>query len=217
MNGVLGMLQLLADSDLTPEQQRFINVAQNSGRALLALIDSILDLSKSEALKITLENLSFNLHHAIQEICEPLRVQANAKGLRFHSHVAPESPEFARGDVHRLRQVLTNLAGNAIKFTERGEVTLYTALESQGDGTATVRFAVSDTGIGIRPEQAAVLFSPFIQADASITRRYGATGLGLAISKQLRRNSRSWDTGGTWSPTARRPSKPYSEQGTTWC
>ena len=185
MNGVLGMLQLLSGTELTPEQQRFINVAHTSGRALLTLIDGILDLSKIEARKITLEKLSFDLHHAIEEVCEPLRVQAHAKGLCFRSGVSPETPRFVRGDAQRLGQVLTNLVGNAIKFTERGEVTLYTALESQGDGTATIRFAVSDTGIGIRPEQVAALFSPFTQADASTTRRYGGTGLGLAISKEL--------------------------------
>jgi len=185
MNGVLGMLQLLLGTELTPEQQRFANVAQKSGRSLLELIDGILDLSKIEARKITLENLSFNLHHTIEEVCEPLRVQANAKGLRFCSRLSPETPQFVRGDAHRLRQVLTNLVGNAIKFTERGEVTLYTALESQGDRTATIRFAVDDTGIGIRPEQVAVLFSRFVQADASTTRRYGGTGLGLAICKEL--------------------------------
>jgi PAS domain S-box-containing protein len=185
MNGVLGMLQLLEETDLTPEQRRFAGVARNSGRALVELIDGILDLSKIEAQKITLQKLSFNLHHALEEAAEPLRVQANAKGLQFHSRIAPDTPEYVRGDVHRVRQVLTNLVGNAIKFTDRGEVTLYTGLESQGDGTATVRFAIADTGIGIRPEQLAVLFSPFVQADASTTRRYGGTGLGLAICKQL--------------------------------
>jgi PAS domain S-box-containing protein len=185
MNGVLGMLQLLDVTELTSEQREFTAVAQSSGRALLELIDGILDLSKIEAQKITLEKLTFNLHHTIAEVAEPLRIQANAKGLRFHSRLSSETPKFLLGDVHRLRQVLTNLVGNAIKFTERGEVTLYTALESQSDGMATVRFAVADTGIGIRPEQVAMLFSPFVQADASTTRRYGGTGLGLAICKQL--------------------------------
>ena len=185
MNGVLGMLQLLLETDLTAEQRRFTGVAQTSGRALLELIDGILDLSKIEAQKITLEKLNFNLYQAIEEAGEPLRVQAHAKGLRFHSRVSPETPQFVRGDAHRLAQVLTNLVGNAIKFTERGEVTLYAALESQDDKTATVRFAVADTGIGIKSEQIPHLFSPFVQADASTTRKYGGSGLGLAICKQL--------------------------------
>ena len=111
--------------------------------------------------------------------------QASAKGLDIHARVSPEIPPLMRGDAHRLRQVLTNLSANAIKFTERGEIGLDAILESQGDGTANVRFTITDTGIGIQPEQAALLFSPFVQGDASTTRKYGGTGLGLAICKQL--------------------------------
>ena len=160
-------------------------MAQTSGRALLALIDDILDLSKIEARKIALENLSLNLRHTVEDVVQLLRVQASAKGLQFHSRVSPEIPLLLRGDAHRLRQVLTNLAANAIKFTERGEVALEVQLLREADGKATVRFAITDTGIGIRPDQVAALFSPFTQADASTTRKYGGTGLGLAICKQL--------------------------------
>jgi hypothetical protein len=162
-----------------------VNVAQSSGRTLLALIDDILDLSKIEAGKVTLENLSINLGDRVNEVVEGLRVQAAAKGLVLHARVSPDIPRLLRGDRRRLRQVLTNLAANAVKFTEHGEVTLEAALESQGAGKATVRFTITDTGIGIRPDQLAGLFSPFTQADVSTTRKYGGTGLGLAISKQL--------------------------------
>ncbi len=185
MNGVLGMLQLLMIGDLNSEQRRYITVAQDSGRALLALIDDILDLSKIEARKITLEKLSFDPRRTVDDVVQLLRVQASAKGLGFHSSMSPAIPPLLRGDAHRLRQVLTNLAGNAIKFTERGQVTLDAKLESQREGIATVRFTITDTGIGLRPDQAARLFSPFTQAEASTTRKYGGTGLGLAICKQL--------------------------------
>jgi PAS domain S-box-containing protein len=185
MNGVLGMLQLLADTELTSEQLGYATVAQSSGRTLLTLIDDILDLSKIEARKISLENRNFNLHGAIAGVVQMMSVQANAKGLAIQLRVSPEIPASLRGDVHRLRQILTNLFGNAIKFTERGEIAVSAEIESQRDGRATIRFAISDTGIGIRPEQIATLFSPFVQADASTTRKYGGTGLGLAISKQL--------------------------------
>jgi signal transduction histidine kinase/FixJ family two-component response regulator len=185
MNGVLGMVQLLLATDLSPEQRRYAAISQASGRTLLALIDDILDLSKIEARKIVLENLNFDIRHTVDGVVELLGVLAAAKGLHIHARVSEETPRLVRGDANRLRQVLTNLAGNAIKFTERGEVVLDAALERRGDGTATVRFAVADTGIGIRPDRAQALFSPFVQADASTTRRYGGTGLGLAISKQL--------------------------------
>jgi PAS domain S-box-containing protein len=193
MNGVLGMLQLLHLTGLRDEQQRYVSVAEDSGRALLTIINDILDISKIEARKMTLENLSFQLQSTIEQAVQPLRVQAAAKGLEFHTRVSAEIPALLRGDAHRLRQVLTNLAANAIKFTERGQVTLEVtvevsleaALQRQRDGRATVRFAIADTGIGIRPDQATLLFAPFTQADDSTTRKYGGTGLGLAICKQL--------------------------------
>jgi PAS domain S-box-containing protein len=185
MNGVIGMLQLLVETGLTTEQRRYAMVAQSSGRALLSLINDILDLSKIEARKITLENLAFHLPDTVEDIVQVMRVQAGAKGLDFHSRVSPQIPRLLRGDAYRLRQVVTNLAGNAIKFTEQGEVGLDVALERQCDSTATLRFTITDTGIGIRSDQAAALFSPFIQADSSTTRKYGGTGLGLAICKQL--------------------------------
>ena len=185
MNGVLGMLQLLSTTDLNPEQRYFAEVAETSGRALLSLVDDILDLSKIEARKVALERVDFDLRQPVAEVVELLRVQAEAKGLKLRWQVAPEVPQLLRGDPHRLRQVLTNLCANAIKFTQRGEVVAAVALESQAGSAATLRFAITDTGIGIRPDQAARLFSRFTQVDASSTRKYGGTGLGLAISKQL--------------------------------
>ncbi len=185
MNGVIGMLQLLSGTDLTVEQREYAQVAQTSGRTLLALIDDILDLSKIEARKITLEKLDFDPRRTMEDIVQLLRVQAAAKGLELHSRVSADIPLLLQGDAHRLRQVLTNLAGNAIKFTERGEVRLEAVLLEKQGGTATVRFEIADTGIGVRPDQGTQLFSPFTQADGSTTRKYGGTGLGLAISKQL--------------------------------
>ncbi|MGA2212924.1 MAG: PAS domain S-box protein [Bryobacteraceae bacterium] len=185
MNGFLGMVQLLLETDLTPEQQRYAVVAQNSGRTLLTLIDDILDLSKIEARKIVFENVNFNLRGTVENVVELLRVQATAKGLSIVSHLSPEIPALLGGDVHRLRQVLNNLCSNAVKFTERGSVTLHAVLESRSESAVILRFTISDTGIGIGADQIADLFRPFTQADASTTRRYGGTGLGLAICKQL--------------------------------
>ena len=185
MNGVLGMVQLLLGTELTPEQRRYATVALTSGRTMLSLIADILDLSKIEARKIVIENRCFNLRQTIEEVIQLLGVQASAKGLRIHSRVSPEIPQFLKGDASRLRQILTNLVANAIKFTERGEVSLDAALDGKAARMATVRFTITDTGIGIRLDQSAALFSPFVQADESTTRKYGGTGLGLAISKQL--------------------------------
>jgi PAS domain S-box-containing protein len=185
MNGVIGMNQLLLETDLSAEQRRFAEVALNSGRTLLTLIDDILDMSKIEAGKIALENLEFSLRQTVEQVLQLLRVQAGAKGLQINSRVSPEIPELLRGDAHRLQQVLTNLIANAVKFTDRGEIALDVKLESRSDSAASIRFTVTDTGIGIREDRIPALFSPFVQADASTTRRYGGSGLGLAISKQL--------------------------------
>jgi PAS domain S-box-containing protein len=185
MNGVIGMNQLLLETKLTAEQRQYATVAQNSGRTLLALIDDILDLSKIEARKVVLERVNFNPRQIVEDVTQLLRMQGDAKGIRLISRVSEEIPQVVRGDAHRLRQVLTNLASNAIKFTAKGEVSLVASLEGRGDGTTTVRFSVTDTGIGLRADQITALFSPFTQADASTTRKYGGTGLGLAICKQL--------------------------------
>jgi PAS domain S-box-containing protein len=185
MNGVMGMNQLLLETNLTPEQRQYVEVAQTSGRLLLALIDDILDLSRIESGKIVLEDRVFDLHTVIDEVARPLHFQATAKGLSLEVQIAPDIPQSLRGDAHRLRQVLTNLIANAIKFTARGGITLDANLESLRGGQATVHCNITDTGIGIAEEKIAELFSPFVQADASTTRRYGGTGLGLAISRQL--------------------------------
>jgi PAS domain S-box-containing protein len=185
MNGVIGMIQLLQQTDLTAEQSRYASVVQISGKVLLALIDDILDLSKIEAGKITLERLDFDLRRTIEDVVEILSVQASAKGVYLHFHVDGEIPRILRGDALRLRQMLTNLSANAIKFTERGEVSLKVELLSRLEDKTSVRFSVTDTGIGIKPNEIKALFSPFVQADVSTTRKYGGTGLGLAICKQL--------------------------------
>jgi PAS domain S-box-containing protein len=185
MNGIIGMIELLLQTGLAPEQRRYAAVAQASARTLLSLIDDILDISKIEARKVTLENLAFHLPETVESVVQLFAHQAGQKGLALSSSISPEVPEFLRGDPHRLRQVLTNLCANAIKFTHAGEVRLDAVLESRNDSAATVRFSVADTGIGIQPEKAESLFAPFTQADASTTRKYGGTGLGLAICKQL--------------------------------
>ncbi len=187
MNGVTGMIQLLLRTDLTPEQRRFAEVAQTSGHTLLALIDDILDLAKIEARKIVLENVEFNIGGVVSGVVDMLRVQAESKGLRVRVRISPNIPADLRGDPHRLRQILTNLIGNAVKFTDHGEVTVLVmpAAEEPGTGKVKLRFYVTDSGIGIPKERVSSLFSPFVQADVSTTRKYGGSGLGLAISKQL--------------------------------
>ncbi len=185
MNAVLGMTGLLLETPLNPEQQDFLETVRTSGDALLSLINEILDLSKLEAGKMMLETLDFNLSTCIQEVIELLAPQAHDKGLEIAALIPANVPIYIQGDASRLRQVIMNLMGNAIKFTSQGEVIIQLELISETDDTATIQFAIIDTGIGITTEDKNNLFQPFTQVDASITREYGGTGLGLAICQQL--------------------------------
>ncbi len=185
MNGVLGMTSLLLDSPLDTEQREYAVAIRNSGEALLTIINDVLDHSKIEAGKVAIECVDFELRTVMEEVAELLGPRAYEKGLELICSVPPSLPEHLRGDPHRLRQVLTNLLGNAVKFTEEGQVVL--AAESVAESTlrATIRIAVTDTGIGIPKDRQAAVFDSFTQADGSTTRRYGGTGLGLTISRRL--------------------------------
>jgi signal transduction histidine kinase/CheY-like chemotaxis protein/HPt (histidine-containing phosphotransfer) domain-containing protein len=183
MNGVLGMLHVLLDSELDTKQRRHADIAYNSANALLTIVDDILDLSKIEAGKIELDIRPFDLEIAIKDIVSLPELQARQKGLEFVYNIDTDVPRLLKGDIGRIRQVILNFTGNAIKFTETGSVTLNITLKDDNEGTARVHFSVDDTGIGISEAVLKDLFSPFVQADASITKKYGGTGLGLFISK----------------------------------
>ena len=185
LNGVIGMIELLLQSDLTDEQREQAATAASSGEALLDVINDILDFSKIEAGKLELDRHDFDLRDAVEDTCEMLAPQAHGKGLELMAWIDDDVPASVHGDRARLRQVLTNLVSNAVKFTEAGEVAVRVHVEAPAADGLVVRFEVSDTGIGIPANVLPRLFDSFAQADTSTTRRYGGTGLGLAISRQL--------------------------------
>jgi signal transduction histidine kinase len=188
MNGVIGMLDLVMETELLPSQRSDLQVARASADSLLAILDEILDFSKIEAGKMEIEQVELPLQSVIDLVVGPLAVRARRSGLRIETRVDPAIPERVLGDPHRLRQVLLNLVGNALKFTERGFVLVSVDLLGHVDPRARdveLLFSVRDTGIGIPKEQQARIFEQFVQADGSTTRKYGGTGLGLAICERL--------------------------------
>jgi PAS domain S-box-containing protein len=185
LNGIIGMTGLLLDTDLNAEQQEYAQIVHISGEMLLSLINDILDFSKIEARKLKLETLDFDLRSTLKDTADLLALGVREKGLEMVCLVEPAIPSLLHGDPGRLRQILVNLGGNAVKFTEKGEIVIRASLEDEDERTVTIRFAVSDTGIGIPANRQDILFSPFTQVDGSTTRQYGGTGLGLAISKHL--------------------------------
>jgi len=185
MNAILGMADVLAESSLTPEQRRYVDIFQRSAGSLLDLLNDILDMSKIEAGQLKLEHVRFELRDVVSRAVELIGIRAAAKGLKIEADIAPDVPAWLMGDPVRVRQVLINLLGNSTKFTEQGRLQVRVERNPQGNGPASLLFGVSDTGIGIAAEQLPKIFESFEQADASTTRKYGGTGLGLAICKKL--------------------------------
>jgi PAS domain S-box-containing protein len=185
MNAIIGMADLLWETPLNAEQRQYIRIFRRAGLSLLNLLNDVLDLSKIESGHIELEEIDFDLRELLDNVCELLAIRAHEKRLEIACRIMPDVPTSVRGDPNRLRQILTNLLGNAIKFTENGEVVLRVERERENDRSGYLRFAISDTGIGIPEEKLARVFESFTQVDASTTRKYGGSGLGLTITKYL--------------------------------
>ena len=185
INGIIGMTELALDTELTPDQQEYLEMVKASADALLGLINDILDFSKIEAGRLEMEPIEFDLHKCLSETLNPLGVRADSKGLEMVCRVRPNVPRAVVGDPHRLRQILVNLVGNAIRFTRTGEVAVEADLVEREGSRMCMHFTVRDTGIGIPPDKQEIIFEAFRQADGSTTRKYGGSGLGLPISAQL--------------------------------
>ena len=185
LNGIIGMTELALDSQSDPVRRDYLETIKYSADSLLTVINDVLDFSKIEAGKLSLDSLEFNLRDSLEETLKTLALRADEKGLELLCDIAPNAPERVQGDPARLRQVVLNLVGNAIKFTHAGEVALKVEVESQEKEIQIIRFTVRDTGIGIPPERQNSIFEPFTQADSSTTRKYGGTGLGLTISTRI--------------------------------
>ncbi len=185
MNGIIGMMHVLLDSDLDEEQSRYANIVYNSSRALLTIVNDILDLSKIEAGKLELDIREFDLEVAVRDIVSLPELQARQKGIDFSYTIDPDVFCLLKGDIGRIRQIINNLTGNAIKFTDSGEVILKISRQSDDEQSTVLHFSVEDTGIGIQEGQIDKLFDAFTQADSSITKKFGGTGLGLSISRLL--------------------------------
>ncbi|MEM1304349.1 MAG: ATP-binding protein, partial [Planctomycetota bacterium] len=185
LNGILGMTELVLDTKLSAEQRDYLTTLQSSAESLLRLLNDILDLSKVEAGQLVLEPIDFPLRDSLATTIGPLALRAQSKGVELAYEVQSRVPDGLVGDVHRLQQVLINLVGNAIKFTEHGEIVVRAYVKSREAARVLVEFSVADSGIGIPADKLTSIFKPFQQADASTTRRFGGTGLGLAIATQL--------------------------------
>jgi PAS domain S-box-containing protein len=185
MNGIIGMAELLADTDLSGEQLEYVRALRSSAEGLMTIINDILDFSKIEAKKLDLESIPFNLRDSLGDILHTLAARAAEKGLELAFEVSPDVPDVVEGDPGRLRQIMVNLVGNAVKFTDAGEVVVSAVPVADVADNQSLHFTVTDTGIGIPPDKLERIFESFTQADASTTRRYGGTGLGLAISARL--------------------------------
>jgi len=185
LNGILGMTQLMLEGDITVEQREFLNIVSSSGDSLLTLINDLLDHSKLDAGKLTIDAIAFDLTHTIEDVVTSLDFTAVERGLSLTREIASTAPALVVGDPGRVRRVLVNLVGNAIKFTHTGGITVRVGVDSTSEGFTRILFSVADTGIGLSPERAEAIFEPFEQAADSTASEYGGTGLGLSISRKL--------------------------------